>query len=73
MTSKTALLAVFVFGAALGSVTTWSLAPEAAQSRQIGVGEIAGLEDYVRDVVEACVIVGAGSTFAHIACHLEGY
>ncbi len=71
MKTKTLVTLAFVLGAAAGAVATWSVSPQASETRRIDAREIEGLEDLVRTVVETCVIAGAGSSMAHLVCHLE--
>ena len=71
MNTKTLVIFAFVLGAAAGAVATWSVGPQASEARRIDVRDIEGLENFIRNVAETCVIVGAGSSMAHLVCHLE--
>ncbi len=73
MQTRNIVVVAFLAGAALGAGITLSATPFAAEDQRILAAEVDGLEEFVRDVIEGCVIVGAGTSMARITCHLEGY
>lgn len=71
MTPRTTLIVGFVVGILTGAVATWSLGPSAAERPRLTSGNIIDFDERVRTIVERCVIVGAGTSMAHIACHYD--
>jgi len=71
MRIRVAIAAAFGLGLAVGIAGTASWAPQASQRPSLTIADIAGLDERVRDIVEECVIVGAGTSLARLRCHLE--
>lgn len=72
MTPKTAVVSAFVLGAIVGAVATWTVSPQAAEPKRLSTSDIVDFDMRVRAIVERCLIVGAGTSLAHITCHFDG-
>ncbi|NQV81070.1 MAG: hypothetical protein HQ495_10990 [Alphaproteobacteria bacterium] len=71
MKIRLAITAAFALGLAAGILGTSSWGPQAAEAPRLAASDIENLGDFVREIVEECVIAGAGSTLARITCHME--
>jgi hypothetical protein len=73
MGTRFAVVIAFAVGLGAGVMAALSLGPTAAQAPRIAVTKIDGLDDRIRAIAEECVIVGAGTSHAHLTCRRDAF